>query len=541
MTPVRTKCGGRAAGLRAVVALLAAAAMLSVAATVSGAQTGEAASSGSVTRLWGPDRYATSLAVAEAVAAASGGRLDTAVVVSGRSWTDAVTAAPLAGSLGAPVLLADPRQGVTEDTKAFMERVGVNRLVAVGSTQVLPSAVLDDLSGVDSDIERITAANKYEASVAVAGAMGTPARLGSGYGQTVILASGEVFADALSAGPLGANKGIPILLTTPDELHPTVKDYIAANADHVIIMGGPAAISESAEGAVAGIKRANEPSTDMAVSRVGGRDRFETATLFADFIEGASAEDGCFDGTIAGLATGGVPADAFSAAPLLSRLCAPLVLTRTDRLSEATATWLRHTEKLYVFGGTAAVSEAAVNAWMSPALLGGTDIPWEPCGKHIAAMEKVEHKFYAHPIFADGHLSLTEAGLYQEGSKRMLEATWAIGADATRDLRTLTIALIEAADRLIDSCPADSEPNERIRPMLERAQAHTYFRVNQGSLSYWAGWIDYWAFLNGYWQEGIALDLWGDGNGDLCDYLPGIKQHIGEPYYSRAKGLCDAR
>ncbi|WP_419946532.1 cell wall-binding repeat-containing protein [Candidatus Poriferisodalis sp.] len=454
---------------------------------VASAQSNSPESSDAVARLWGQDRYATSLAVAEAVAEHAGGSLSTAVLVAGRSWTDAVTAAPLAGTLNAPVLLADPRDGVTEDTKAFMKRVGISRLVVVGSTQTLPVTALSGLSDIDSDVERITAANKYEASVAVAEAMGTPARLGSGYGQTVILASGEVFADALSAGPLGADKGIPILLTTPDELHPTVKDYIAANADHVIIMGGPAAISGSAESAVARIKRANEPSTDMAVSRVGGRDRFETATLFADFIEGASAEDGCFDGTVAGLATGGVPADAFSAAPLLARLCAPLVLTGTDRLSEATAIWLRHTEKLYVFGGTAAVSEAAVNAWMSPVMLGGTDIPWEPCGKHIAAMEEVERKFYAHPIFADGHLSVTEAGLYQEGSKRMLEATWAIGADATRDLRTLTIALIEAADRLIDSCPADSEPNERIRPMLERAQAHTYFRVNQGVLRLFVG------------------------------------------------------
>ena len=48
-------------------------------------------------RYGGADRYATSLLVAEAVAAHAGGSLDSVVLVSGRNWTDAVGAAPLAG------------------------------------------------------------------------------------------------------------------------------------------------------------------------------------------------------------------------------------------------------------------------------------------------------------------------------------------------------------------------------------------------------------------------------------------------------------
>ena len=44
----------------------------------------------------------TSPAVARAVAEDAGGQLSTAVLLSGRSCTDAVTAAPLTSSLGAP-------------------------------------------------------------------------------------------------------------------------------------------------------------------------------------------------------------------------------------------------------------------------------------------------------------------------------------------------------------------------------------------------------------------------------------------------------
>lgn len=349
--------------LKRLASLIAALTLVvTVAPAAAGAQSdGSTENAEAVTRLWGQNRFATSLAVAEVVAADAGGELSTAVVVSGHEWTDAVTAAPLAGSLGAPVLLADPRHGVTAATRAFMERVGVTRIVVIGSAKSLPDDALSDLSGIDSGIERVTAADRHAASVAVARKISTPAPLSSDYGQTVILASGKVFADALSAGPLGAFKGIPILLTPPDELHPSVSDYIAANADHVIIMGGSAAISDAVEQELR-----DENGLNKDITRVGGKDRFETATQFADFIEGAAAEDGCFDGTVAGLATGGTPADAYSAAPLLARLCAPLVLTFTHLLPDATKTWLSvsNTERLYVFGGTAAVSDAAVSQWM---------------------------------------------------------------------------------------------------------------------------------------------------------------------------------
>lgn len=350
------------------IALIAAMTLVVTAAPVAaGAQPGSTAASSddSVTRLWGKDRYATSLAVAEAVAADADGNLSTAVVVSGRSWTDAVTAAPVAGSLGAPVVLADPRNGVSDAAKSFMEEAGVSRIVAIGSTASLPDAALSGLSDIDSDIERVTAADKYAASVAAAEKLGTPGRLGTEFGRTVILASGEVFADALSAGPPAARLGVPILLSHPDRLSSSVRDYIAASADHVVIMGGIAAITRQVQDTISQLPMATEPGEEMAVSRVGGKDRFETATLFAEFIRDALAEDDCFDGTVAGLATGGVPADAFSSAPLLARLCAPLVLTFTHKLPATTETWLSGTERLYVFGGTAAVAESAVSQWVS--------------------------------------------------------------------------------------------------------------------------------------------------------------------------------
>ena len=85
----------------------------------------------SVTRFDGEDRYETSLQVAEAVAADAGGSLSSVVLVSGRRWTDAVVAAPVAGSLGAPVLMTPPSE-LRADALAFLQRVGVSSAVVVG-------------------------------------------------------------------------------------------------------------------------------------------------------------------------------------------------------------------------------------------------------------------------------------------------------------------------------------------------------------------------------------------------------------------------
>ena len=94
------------------------------------------------------------------------------------------------------------------------------------------------MTHIDGDIERITADNPYAAAVAVARRVGRPATLGPLLGRTVIVASGQVFADALAAGPLAAYGPHPILYADKGTLHPDTAAYLAEHADHVIIMGG---------------------------------------------------------------------------------------------------------------------------------------------------------------------------------------------------------------------------------------------------------------------------------------------------------------
>ncbi len=325
----------------------------------------------SVTRYGGADRYETSLQVAEAFAADAGGSLEWVVLVSGRRWTDAVVAAPVAGSLGAPVLMTPPGE-LRDDAVEFLGRVGVSKALVVGPDasggangpgQGVGTEVLDALEGAGISAERVAGDDLYGTAVAAAGRV-TPGVMGD-LGRTAVIASGEVFADALVAGPFAARGIHPVLLTPPGELHADVAGYLGdAGIEHVVLMGGPAALSEAVEQAVKAL--------GIVASRAEGATRYATAVKAAELVEGQYSEaagETCFANHTIGVARARVPFDSFSAAPLLGRLCAPLVLADPDKIPEDTAAYLdsareeHDTVSLHVFGGDSAVSQAAIEAY----------------------------------------------------------------------------------------------------------------------------------------------------------------------------------
>ena len=370
MLPVQQNTKPVAVGVLAVLVVLGGLVMLPAAAA--GAAVGDA-SDVSVERYGGADRYATSLAVAEAFAAEAGGSLSSVVLVSGERWRDAVVAAPVAGTLGAPVLMTPPGE-LRADALGFLERVGVSNAVVVGpeggggahgSGRGVGAAVLAGLAGAGISAERVAGADRFATSVAAAREV-TPGVM-AGLGRTVIVASADVFADALVAGPFAARGVHPVLLSPPDELPGEVASFLGTSGiEHVVLMGGTAALSESVESAIKGL--------GVSVTRLAGTTRYDTAVKAAELVSGlyaSSAGEDCFTTGTIGIARARVPFDSFSAAPLLGRLCAPLVLADPKQIPADTAAFLdgarevNATVDLRVFGGNAAVSQAAIDAYLT--------------------------------------------------------------------------------------------------------------------------------------------------------------------------------
>lgn len=311
-----------------------------------------------VVRYGGADRFETSVLTTKAFTDFKGDHIEDVTMVSGYKWHDAVVAA----AIDSPVILTR-RHAVPARTMEFLQRFP-SPFVTLISTQTISPTVDRQLSDVGMDVFRIDGTDQFRTSVAVAehsGFVDSPSR------RTVIVASGQVFADALVAGQLANRENLPILLTPPNSLHSTVRQYLTSkDVEQVILMGGTAALSADVE---ASIKKLN-----IRVVRIAGETRFDTAVEVARFSGVWSCPTG--GGSLAvGLSRAWVPFDAFSAAPMLARYGAPLLLTAPDELPAVTMAYLDEVRAaqaqcgdeplmLLVIGGEAAVSQSAIDAYL---------------------------------------------------------------------------------------------------------------------------------------------------------------------------------
>lgn len=349
---------------RVAVALVAAALLAVVPGFVPAGAAEDDLASVDVVRYGGADRYETSLRIAEAFAADAGGSVDTVVMVSGVQWTDSVVAASVAGRFDAPVLMTPPDE-LRDDALAWLTDVGASRIFVVSadppdSDPTVKSAVTDALSSEGFSVERVSGNDQYRTGVAAARQIGGAGDLAQ-FGPTAIIASGEVFADALVAGPVAARNTLPLLLTPKAGLHPDVAEYLTdAGVNQVILMGGTGALSADVQTGIEAL--------DITVNRISGATRFETATMFGEFA--ARYGGGCFDGDQFGIARSRIPFDSFSAAPLLAQLCAPLVLTDPTEIPVSTQEFIDNARQgrtavtLHVFGGNGAVSDSSLTDYL---------------------------------------------------------------------------------------------------------------------------------------------------------------------------------
>ena len=353
-----------------------------------------------VTRYGGADRYSTSLLAAEAIARGANGELDWAVIVSGRSWPDAVVAASVAGVLDAPVLMSPPDR-LRGDAAEFLSRTGVKNALVIDTLGPgsdpgarISDDVTDALAVLGISAERVSGTDRYETAAAAARKLGRllsttrndqgDVGVMAGLGRTAFVASGEVFADALVAGPIAARGGHPVLLTPRDRLHRQAASFLsAASVDHVVLMGGTAALSPVVENSL--------DELGVSVTRLAGTTRYDTAVKLAELSQsryGDSSSGRCFGQQHIGLARADVPFDSFSAAPLLARACAPLVLAVPRAVPTETAEFLdsarstagRDSIELAVFGGDAAVSDAALSAYAGSPIITGASSEGDSSG-----------------------------------------------------------------------------------------------------------------------------------------------------------------
>ncbi|MFB2583643.1 cell wall-binding repeat-containing protein [Herbiconiux liukaitaii] len=198
--------------------------------------------------------------------------------------------------------------------------------------------------GTPGSVSRIAGADRYAQAVEVSRTF-TEA-------ETVYLASGEKFPDALSAGSVAGFNDAPLLLVSSGAVPAaTLAEIDRLDPDHVVVVGGPASVSDEV---LESLKREID---DASLTRIGGADRYAVSrALISD------ARFGIPTASTAYLATGTTFPDALSSSPaavtaggpvLLVNGAAPALSTEESALLTALGT-----KEIRIAGGTSSIGQS---------------------------------------------------------------------------------------------------------------------------------------------------------------------------------------
>ena len=256
-------------------------------------------------RIAGKDRIDTAIDISKKFF----GKSKTVIVVRSDLFPDSMTASVLAKLLNAPILL-NPTDKLDSRVAEEIKRLGATEIIIVGGTDSISDRVREELKtfDADKDVERIAGKDRYGTSEMVARRV-----IGiTGKKNTAVVASGQVFPDALSVGTFASRDGYPILLVKkdliPNQIQRVIKDL---DIDKVYIAGGTDTISKAAEAKL-----------PKVIERMAGKNRYETSVAIAKSKFQGSKE--------AFIASGQQFADALVISPISGKYNLPTLLVSTN-------------------------------------------------------------------------------------------------------------------------------------------------------------------------------------------------------------------
>jgi YVTN family beta-propeller protein len=288
------------------------------------------------TRISGSDRYATSVAVAQAGFPTTA---SVAYVATGTDFPDALSAAAASAKLGGPLLLTTP-SSLPASVSSELQSLQPSTIYVAGGPSAVSPAVFNTLttlaSGWHGTVVRQSGSDRFATSRAIVSGTFPGA-------SKVYIATGNNFPDALSASAAAGAQNLPVILVNGSATSldaPTVALLQSLGATQFLIAGGTSAVSS-------GI--ANDLATMGTVTRYAGSDRFGTSELINKAAFPSPAQ--------AFYATGSSFPDALSGAVLAATSDAPLYVVETNCVPSQTEDDLAAAGASHVtlIGGTSAL------------------------------------------------------------------------------------------------------------------------------------------------------------------------------------------
>ncbi len=244
--------------------------------------------------------------------------------------------------------ISNKSEAIKMSTNAYQE------LLASGISKGITNYLKANVTLSSTPGARMYGATRFETSYLAA-------KKGWTTSDTVIIAPGMSYPDALCAGPLAAKNNAPILLARNESLssQSELKNLLSSlKVKKAIIVGGPTVLSTSFEN---GIK-----AMSISTERLGGLDRYETSVKIAQAV-GTNGE--------VAIATGAGFADSLSISAVAGVRKMPILLTEKSVLTGTVKNYLdkQSITRSYIIGGTTVISDSVAKSVKGPERIGGSN------------------------------------------------------------------------------------------------------------------------------------------------------------------------
>lgn len=226
-----------------------------------------------------------------------------------------------------------------------IDRLQAKHAILIGGLGSLSASVEADIKAKGLDITRLSGPTRYDTSVSIANQIGNNGE--------IIITTGTDFSDGLSAAPMAAKDGIPMILVPKDTVPDAVVNYLKANNQitKTIVLGDTDVISD------------NVANQFPGVQRITGKDKFgRNINIINEFSDDINFSKVC-------VASGDNFPDALSGTAYCALNSEPMVLVSNKGVPPVTKSFI--TSKLGiitetdVLGGQASVGDSILISMLS--------------------------------------------------------------------------------------------------------------------------------------------------------------------------------
>lgn len=293
-----------------------------------------------VNRLYGDDRYKTSISISTNF---NSGMVENVIIANGKNFPDALAGSVLSKKLNAPIVLSGGNINDSTDCiqyiKDHLDKNGT--IYLLGGTASVSNELVNYMKEQGYiNFVRLGGKDRFDTNKQIVNSMkvqkGTPIVIANAYG----------FADALSVSSIASMKGYPIILTSASALSNEAKDMLRdIEPNQVYVIGGYASVGYNVLNEVKEILPALDNSK---LINLAGDDRYETSLSVCKYFD--------LNGDTAIIASGENFPDALSGSALAAKLEAPIVLMDGKDITKQKDIIYKNTVKnIVLLGGFGAI------------------------------------------------------------------------------------------------------------------------------------------------------------------------------------------